>query len=633
MLNRVLAKGFLSWEDLDFEINQGITQIDGFNFDDDTPEGSGKSAIMNAICWGCFGKIPKDANVDDVLKEGSAECGVNLLFDDFSIIRSRKSGRGELYMENEFGQVVKGKDAKETQDLINEKLGLTFETFCQTVYFAQDYDKKFITSNQEDKGKILSEIQDLKIFDKARKEVQELEKIEKSKLQKLESDLTLAKQSLNFTFEKIQMKNNFIESQKKDIQDKINQVLISKNNHEQVIQKAYDELVALSDEYNNTPDIIVEDQISSIESDIQQLEAAKQEINQQLASVAGILQQQKFLRDQLNSLHAQDNKIISKIQKLEQFIQNPTKNCPTCGTLLEQADTSHAENEVEVHKSELLENVVKMDGIRAQIDSLVIPDSKEASDQISQINVAIKECRDAITKLHYDAHGKNLLYEKVQSKNQSYESLTSQLSYFDQQISELESKSFHKDEAEIESLKKEHKVKDGQLLVLGETIDSTKIYMQRLEMLKDGFKEIKSYVFNGVLAELTVKSNKYLSDLFHVPVSIKFTNDDMKIGTSIKYDGKERAYGLLSGGQAKRVSIATDLALSEIISRRKNNKLNFRCFDEPFKNLSESSMVKCVDLFQKLSGSTLLIEHNSMVKPIANQVFEVELRDGTSRAK
>lgn len=137
MLSKVLARNFLSWETLDFEINQGITQIDGFNFDDDTPEGSGKSAVMNAICWGCFGKIPKDANIDEVLKEGESECLVQLEFDTFTIVRTRKSGRGELYIDED-GKTIKGKDSKETQELINEKIGLTFETFMQTVYFAQD---------------------------------------------------------------------------------------------------------------------------------------------------------------------------------------------------------------------------------------------------------------------------------------------------------------------------------------------------------------------------------------------------------------------------------------------------------------------------------------------------------------
>lgn len=632
MLNKVIAKNFLSWADLDFDINQGITQIDGFNFDDNTPEGSGKSAVMNAICWGCFGKIPKDANIDEVVKEGETECSVENVFDTFSIFRTRKSGRGELYIEED-GKIIKGKDAKETQEIINEKLGLTFDTFMQTVYFAQDYDKKFITSNQEDKGKILSEIQDLKIFDKARKEVQELEKIEKTKLQKLESEIMLARQGVKFTQEKIDMKRNFIETQKREVQNKINQQLYAKKVHEESINRAYEEIIELTNEYETIPEIQVDDQIAAINSDIEQLEAAKQETNQLLASVGGLQQQQRFLKEQLNSIHSQNNKIVSKIQKLEEFIQNPTKNCPTCGTFLEQADTSHAENEVEIHKGELLELVVKHDGIQAQLNSIRIPDTKESSDQVAQINSAIKDLRNQINLIHAAASNKQNMFNKIELKNQAYENLIKQSEFFDNQIAELESKSYDKEEAEIKALQDELKVKEGQVAVILETVDNAKAYMQRLELLKDGFKEIKSYVFNGVLAELTVKSNKYISELFHVPATLKFTNDDMKIGTIFKYNGKERSYGLLSGGQAKRVSIATDLALSEIISRRKNNKMKFKCFDEPFKNLSESSMVKCVELFQNLSGATLLIEHNSMVKPIANHTFEVELHQGTSKAK
>ena len=167
---RVKAKNFLSWEYLEFEIGQGITLIDGFNHDDGSSEGSGKSAILSAIAWGGYGEIPKDANVDEVIRHGQKSCEVRLEHDDFTIVRSRGPNDLCVYYPGK-DKPYRGKDARETQKHIEKLLGMTFKTFCQSIYFPQNYPNKFVTANQEDKGRILSEILDLEQFDRARKKL------------------------------------------------------------------------------------------------------------------------------------------------------------------------------------------------------------------------------------------------------------------------------------------------------------------------------------------------------------------------------------------------------------------------------------------------------------------------------
>lgn len=633
MLNRIVAKGFLSWDDLDFQINHGITQIDGWNFDDDTSEGSGKSGVLNAICWNLYGKIPKDVNIDDVIREGQKECLTESSFTDFKIVRTRKGGRGELYMEEADGKITKGKDVKETQSLIEDRIGLTFETFMQTVYFAQDYEKKFITSDQEDKGKILSEIQDLKIFDRARKEVLELAKIENTKLSKIDQEIQLAQQASKHSQEKFLMKERFIKAQRDDQQSRIQQLELKEENLKDELQKEISSIDELRASYSSMGDVLVDDSIRQINSDIEQLEAAKQGINESLASVSGIVSARRYKNDELNGLKAASTKITNKIQTLVRFIENPNKTCPTCGTLLEQADTSHAETEIEGLNTELVENGLKISIAAKALDELIIPDDKEARAEIAEIDQAIKSMKGDIVKLQQDGMKRQKLAEQIIFLEGRLPASQSSIKKVQEEISILSAKSFERDEQELFTISQEGEAAQLRESAHNQIKDQTVQHVNNLEILKDGFKEIKSYVFNSVLSELTSKSNKYLGELFHMPVTLKFINDDMKIGTVIKLDGQERSYGLLSGGQAKRVAVAVDLALSEIITRRKNNKLNFRCFDEPFKNLSEGSMAKCVELFQKMSGSTLLIEHNSVTKTIVNNVFEVELREKISRSK
>ena len=232
MITKVKATNFLSFSDLDVTLPKGVTLIDGWNADDQTSEGSGKSAVLNAICWGLYGKIPKEANVDDVIKEGEKLCAVSVWFSNqAAVLRSRNPNTLELHVFDESGngRIVKGKDARETQTLIEEFVGLTFETFCQTVYFAQNYTKKFITSNQEEKGKILSEVQNLSVFDKAGKEVRSLIKLAEESLVKLKHNKELAAKDEELTLRDIsaeEMKQTLaLQQQTQRIQDLNNQIL------------------------------------------------------------------------------------------------------------------------------------------------------------------------------------------------------------------------------------------------------------------------------------------------------------------------------------------------------------------------------------------------------------------------
>ena len=200
---RIIAKNFLSWENLEFEIKDGVTLIDGWNADDNTSEGSGKSAVVNALCFGLFGKLPKDAKVDEVIRQGQKSCEVQIITPEYTVHRTRKPNA--TFMEHKTRGRVIGKDARESQKLIEEELGFSYETFMQTIYFAQNYGKKFITSTQEDKGRILSEVQDLSIFDRARMDAKTRQDDVKRRFAQDESGLLSYEKDIRHVKEKITM--------------------------------------------------------------------------------------------------------------------------------------------------------------------------------------------------------------------------------------------------------------------------------------------------------------------------------------------------------------------------------------------------------------------------------------------
>lgn len=701
MLNKIVAKNFLSWKDLNFTVPRDITLVDGWNEDDQRSEGSGKSAVLNAISWCVYGKLPKDANVDDVIKDGETSCSVVLEFDNGdAIVRSRKPN--DLYILKA-GATVKGKDARETQTFIEEYIGCNFETFCQSVYFAQNYDKKFLPSNQEEKGKILSSIQNLQVFDKARKEVMDLSKLENDKLTKLRNQVQVEENNLN----NFKSQKALVES---FIQDKIqkHQQQVSMLSQQRDLTAGHVKKVLADIEFVNQQAMSID--VDALSKDEQELNQAKADYNAQLGGIShqrgqidtikksvlakenegknlaaryqsteqklkalnptGSSRYKMLESNRLQVLNIDQNpsrnRLMTKASQLEAFIANPTKTCPSCGTELKNQDTTHVQSELGSIRQEISEIEImakkQASDIEAQMNAEVVSVgdqstqlAKEASDILAQLQAVSEyldqnqipsadaliaqenEIRNVIRQIDQallQTQQKKMEHSRLLTQSQSlmsqHASYADQLARFEQSIAQLGQPDVSQDQARLQVLDSELANVSTKLTELRALVEVSATHVLRLESLKDGFKEIKSYVFTNALNELNFRANQYLSELFEMEASIKFTQDDQKIESKITLGGNERTLGLLSGGQSRRFNLAVDLALADLVSYRKTSKLDLLVFDEYFKDLSEISMEKSLDLLKARKCPVILIEHNSIFKNIVNNTFFVRMQDGTS---
>lgn len=701
MLNSIHATNFLSWKNLAFNVTKGATLIDGWNEDDQRSEGSGKSTVLNAISWCIFGKLPKDSNVDEVIKDGESSCSVTLEFDSGDlIVRSRKPN--DLYILKA-GVTVKGKDARETQTFIEEYIGCNFETFCQSVYFAQNYDKKFLSSNQEDKGKILSSIQNLQIFDKARKEVMDLLKFENDKITKLSNQVQIEDNNLS----NLKSQKALIESFIQDKTKKHKQQISSMNQQKDLVSghmKKTETDIEITNQKILTIDVesLIKDEVqlgqvknqyvtqmseisyqkSQVDS-VTKLILSKETEGKNLAVKYNTLSQNlkslnptgthryKTLsanKDQILNLeqNSSRNRLLLKAKQLQDFIANPKKICPSCGTELKASDTNHAQKELEaisleieeisisvkkqaddiltqmdeevaaIHKqsSEMAKEVsdilVQLGSISEYLDQTKVPSTEELSNKESEIKGLISQIDQALFQISQKKFEHSQLVNKLGSLSNQLTSYSQQYEQYIQAITQLGEPDISQDNLKLECINQELSQISVKLTELRQLLETSGTHLGRLELLKDGFKDIKSYVFVNALNELNYRTNHYLNELFEMEASIKFTSEDQKINSKIVVDGHERGLGLLSGGQNRRFNLAVDLALADIVSYRKTSKLDLIIFDEYFRDLSEISMEKCLELLKTRKCPVILIEHNSIFKNIVDNVFFVKLEDGTS---
>lgn len=628
MITKVLAVNFLSWKNLEFNVTPGVTLIDGWNEDDQTSEGSGKSAILNAIAWCLYGKLPKDVKIDEVIRQGESSCSVAVQLSSVTILRSRKPN--ELMMIDGAGNVIKGKDAKETQDLIEAHVGLSFETFCQTVYFAQNYAKKFITSNQEEKGKILSEVQDLTLFDRARKEVTELLKKEELKSTQLKHSIDLNGRDALVIQGQIKVEEMKAEqthaAHKQRLAFLENRVEEAKYHH----ALENDALIKLTEELSAvTVDIVHKAKLETESSDLFSRQTL---IKEDIKNIDKVLSARKQSESQGNLWAGQYRELQRQKEKNEDFIKNPSKLCPTCNTTLENCDTSHAQTELGRIELSMTGLMTQLEALSAELDKPA-PSKESLTKERDEVAMARLRIDTELASIRATEDRLKVGRGKAETLELSIENKLEVIAEYQREYLALSKAEIFVDASKLEELKAKLETNATERINLIRLIEESNVYTKRLDALRDGFKEIKSYVFNSMLNEINARVHQYLSHLFELPVTVRFRNDAMKIETDVTFDGVERGLGLLSGGQFRRVSLAVDLALADVITARRGANLGVLILDEYFKDLSEASMEKCLTLLEGRGQPVLLIEHNSIFKNIVNNSFFVKLQGGISRAE
>ena len=583
---------------------------------------SGKSSIFNTLCWVLYGKIPKDANIDEVIRQGERSAkGVVELITGEQIHRYRKPN--ELYIlpvdanGDTYGK-QQGKDAKETQLLINKLIGMNFDSFCQAVYFAQGYPHRFVKTNETEKAAVLSEIQDLSIFDTARKLTMDQMKVDTGVVAALDLErvkLSAERDKLNSN---AALLANFV-------------VAFEDNKHVELRQIKTEVATAEVDLAKLQP--LVDQDLTLIEGDQSQVSNMLDKLQEKKAqTLVGIrlYDQQMAARDRLQKQMHINKERIDELSAAVQDFSAYEQVCPTCGGIVPEAAQErvfkkHQQNlkVLQTLKDECKQSKAEL----ATLSALSPPE--EAQELLTEIDAEVTELKLRARQLQAE-------YSTVTTAKNSVAQICRNLAKLQTHAQALEQAQPERELAQLTQIDEELCSLFDKLDVKNIELIQAKKRVVALELLKDGFKDIKAYIFRTILVDLSKLATLYASDLFEVPVQIRFSNTGeegelAKISTGIMLDGQERSIGLTSGGQSARIELAVDMAISDIVARRSTKPIGFRVFDEPFKDMSETSMARAIKLFERLPGNTVLIEHNSLIKSIVNEIYHVEYQNGVSK--
>lgn len=608
--------------------DRGLVLIEGDNQDEFKMDsnGSGKSQVPDSLDWCLTGVIPRGDHVDSIIndKETTCKVEVEILTEDNNRIlvqreRVRKKKTNLKLWLND--QNITALDAKETQRLIYQYLGIDRDILHSTVLFAQTDLVHYADSTDSKRMEILTSLLQLDTIDdlrdKTKVELQKLNSQQDKLLGSVEStqaQLQLAKQvDYDYAIEKWEL-------ERKGRLDRLNEQLIATSNR-------------LNKMASPQASEDIEQHIKQLEASLvseEKDERKLREINNRIVTAS---QNIEFGKREIESLQIE-------IDVINQKLQNENYVCSACGQKIDKGSLVKEG----IEKQNALEQKNKIHKIH--IESLDVL-NVEYNDEVIRVNEDYQERVNKNIVTRNEIESQKIALTKIQDHTELYFELVNSIKGIEAQIKQTQS--------EVNYHLKTKQDAEKQIASMENSLAEYNSRLQSIGTLKgfytfwvEGFgpKGLKSYILDNKLKELNDSINYWVKLLTGGTIWVELgshkTNRSNKVVNSPEVkvcrwntDGTitTRDYKSWSGGEKQRISLAIDFGLSRIIANRSAHTYDIVFLDEIFKHLDrggKESVMEMLQVLAKEKSSVFVVEHDSEFKSLFDNKICVTKKDGRS---
>lgn len=614
--------------------NKGLVLLRGENKDDPSASsnGSGKSSIPDAICWGLYGETARGESGDSVVNDTAKKnCRVTVTLRDgdtvYKIVRHRKDKehKNATYVlswtaaEFEKGgyegvQMHKATE-KDTQLVINEILGCTLDVFMASIYAGQEA------------------MPDLpKLTDKALKNLIEqaagVERLEKAYVlargkaltakNELDASVTLVgrtETSRASTFERLKLaaaKYKEFEGGREE--------RAAKNKEAIVANEA--RIVELSDKYG----VLFESE-GVLRTELSEL-ATKLAQHRELTDKHGALVREAtalhgaFIRGQ--SEFDRDMKTVATIKAgIDNAPEEMKKPCGECGK-------PHTEDEL----AEFVEHQKKRLRIaaeRAKDCKTLMTDAQLKAEKADEVAAEFKATIPDVTAIAERQGRANAALSQIEDVRKQIAILTAEVRRLTA-ISDSFMTEANPHKETIRLLNDEIKEYDEQLATWRGEVKAKEEAHWIAETVATVFSPagVRAHILDTVTPFLNEHTGDYLGALSDGSISAVWSTlgetkgGDLreKFNIDVVNERGGKTFGLLSGGEKRKVRLATMLALQDLVASRAVKPINLWIGDEVDDALDVAGLERLMGIMERKArerGTVLVISHNDLSDWIDNQ--------------
>ena len=480
--------------------------------------GSGKSTMLDALCFGLFNKAFRKINKSQLINStNEKECLVEIDFSigtkEYKIKRGIKPNIFEIWIDG----ILQNQAASSTdqqKQLEDSILKLNYKSFTQIVILGSASFVPFMQLSTANRREVVEDLLDIKIFSAMNAVIKDRIKNTNDKIKELS-----LKQSM--TEEKVEMQKEFIES-------------IEKSGKENIEKK--------------------KDKITSITTYIDQLTAENTQKVEEVSNtlqpkLENLLDSSKKLK-QLSNLKGKISEKVSSITEQHKFFNNNSV-CPTCTQTIEEEFRLNKVSESETKAKELqqgyneLKEAIQQEEKREREFNVVSKEISSLNNEISNNNVKISQLNKQSRDLDQEIQD---ITNKIKNRNTERKALI-----------ELE---------QTLDLIQTEKAKNKEDVSYFDFAHS---------LMKDG--GIKGKIIKKYLPLMNQQINKYLQMM---DFYINFTLDEEfseKIKSPIHEDF---TYESFSEGEKMRINLAILFTWREIARMKNSVNTNLLILDEVF---------------------------------------------------
>lgn len=663
-ITKVEIQGFRSIKDkVELTVKPGLYTIEGVNMDEpSSTNGCGKSSIISAIYWCLTGStLTNEVLADEVVNETlGKDCLVTLYIESnenqIELTRTRKHSQlGNNLILKIDGQDVSCHKIADTQERLNQLIKIPFNLLHSTIMMTHDIQSAFSDLSPQQRVQTLESIRDYSIWDRVRDEANK-------DIKECDKEINEKTQIINEMTGSYKTYEGLIKTTDQDIEETM-KTGISLNGKEQLksyeneIQKYTEQLKSKKLELEEAQKIQLEDlskytvQLNQINEEYNKKKTELDNTYKEKLDQLRLNSQKKVdeTKTEINGLNSKNQTLNFEVRdltrqanELQKWFDSP--NCPTCGRPLvrteEEINSKKTKlEELKINNEKTAETIKENEKIIAEKQSLIT----NLTEQFEVDEKKIKEeYQNKLTKLN-EENQKNskAINEEYKQKQEGQKESKQKVYNLGQEVSQLEAKIGEvnglkiKLQEQLESLRakiqklKEDKAKyEEEIKKITEDGKTVRAYINDLMSKRElsdyyykllGSKgELRPYLLNRDIENLNTYMQRYIHSFF------KNTEVELRLnGASIEIDinslGIKKSVSKLSGGEKKRLDLAIQFALYDLLQSTSQISFNILCLDEIEAQLDSLGCQQLIGIIEDLSErveTAYWITNNDMVSEV-----------------
>ena len=519
------------------------------------PNGAGKSTLFNALVWCLYGVTAKGSKTSDVLSWGAKKVCVSVILaiGDVSYVITREGPPERLYID----------EARVEQKDVDYLVGLSRLRFLHSVVFGQDC-RLFIDLPVADRAVLLDEVLDLSIW-------QTLSDAAKTKVKGFEQQIETARREV------ARLQGGL----------------------------ASHDTTAL-EHLRDTWETNYAAETAMLVMRLEEKEKAVLTLHRQLQDAQNVYD--KHLKEQegvdtkrLKEISAKSRELLVKVGAERAVIDSAkkdirfyshTKTCSACGQAI---SATFAEEKLRQANTALRAAEKLIEQINKQVTSYDI-EAHELTDYNSKLSKQVIEATAALRTVKND-----------------HTRLTAECDELARTIeTRLDTPPVNPFNAEIANIERQKAAVSAKLTATEQSILAIEGEMLTTKFWIEGFKRVRLFLIQRILATLELEVNNAASALGLPNWRIAFKTEtetksgSTKFGVRIEVSSgvATGAWEVWSGGEGQRIKLAVAIGLANLIQRMAGVNFQFEVWDEPTAWLSAEGVEDLVECLRYRSDTT-----------------------------